>query len=58
MSLPAWLQSDGAWIAIGASVLFVVAGVVMHRVFLNILKQPPGETPSPGEPPNESRPYE
>jgi len=27
-----------AWIAIGVSVLFVVAGVVMHRVFVNILK--------------------
>ena len=52
MSLPAWLQSDGAWIAIGASVLFVVAGVVMRRVFLNILKRPPEERP------NESRPHE
>lgn len=48
MSLPAWLQSDGAWIAIGASVLFVVAGVVMHRVFLNILKQPPRRNPFAG----------
>jgi len=27
-----------AWIAIGVSVGFVVAGVVMHRVFVNILK--------------------
>jgi hypothetical protein len=58
MGSPAWLQNDGAWIAIGVSVLFVLAGVVMHRVFLNILKQPPGETPSPGEPPNESRHHE
>jgi hypothetical protein len=27
-----------AWIAIGVSVGFVIAGVVMHRVFVNILK--------------------
>ena len=46
MSLPAWLQNDGAWIAIGISVLFVLAGLVMHRVFLNILKRPPEERPN------------
>ena len=27
-----------AWIAIGVSVGFVMAGVVMHRVFVSILK--------------------
>ena len=27
-----------AWIAICVSVGFVIAGVVMHRVFVNILK--------------------
>ncbi len=32
------LNTDGAWIAIGISVLFIVAGLVMHRVFVNILK--------------------
>lgn len=58
MSLPVWLQNDGAWIAIGISVLFVLAGGVMHRVFLNILKQPPGDPASPLAPPNESRPHE
>ena len=40
MQLPAWLQNDGAWIAIGVSVVFIVAGLVMHRVFLHILKNP------------------
>jgi peptidoglycan/LPS O-acetylase OafA/YrhL len=40
MHFPAWLQNEGAWIAIGVSVVFVVAGVVMHRVFLRILKSP------------------
>ena len=31
-------QSEGAWIALGVSVLFIVVGLVMHRVFINILK--------------------
>lgn len=34
-------QDPGTWIALGVSVLFVVAAIVMHRVFLRILKQPP-----------------
>lgn len=33
------LNSDGAWIAIGVSVLFIVAGLVLHRVFVNVLKK-------------------
>lgn len=35
----ALLSSDGAWIAIGVSVLFIVAGLVLHRVFVNVLKK-------------------
>jgi hypothetical protein len=31
-------REEGAWIALGVSALFVVAGVVMHRVFVRILK--------------------
>ncbi len=31
-------RNPEAWIAIGVSVGFVIAGVVMHRVFVNILK--------------------
>jgi len=42
--MPAWLQNEGAWIAIGISLVFVVAGWAMHRVFLRILKAP---TPQP-----------
>ena len=57
MGLPAWLQNAGAWIASGTSVLFVLAGVVMHRVFVNILKRPPGDT-SLSAPPRESRSHE
>jgi len=33
------LNTDGAWIAIGISVFFIVVGVLMKRVFINILKQ-------------------
>ena len=34
-------QDPGLWIALGISALFVVVGFAMHRVFVNILKQPP-----------------
>jgi hypothetical protein len=47
--MPVWLQNEGAWIAIGISLMFVVAGWVMHRVFLRILKNP---VPPPASPPN------
>ncbi|WP_439114771.1 hypothetical protein [Hydrogenophaga sp.] len=47
--MPVWLQNEGAWIAIGISLVFVVAGWVMHRVFLRILKNP---APSPEPVPN------
>ncbi len=30
-----------AWLAVGVSVGFVIAGVVMHRVFVNVLKNEP-----------------
>lgn len=33
------LEIDGAWLAIGVSVLFIVAGLVLHRVFVNVLKK-------------------
>lgn len=46
----ALLDTDGAWIAIGISVLFVVVGVVMQRVFVNILKKSDGAVvPTPSE---------
>ena len=31
-------QNTEAWIALGISTLFIVVGLVMHRVFINILK--------------------
>jgi len=32
-------RDPGTWIALGVSALFVVAGFVMHRVFVRVLKQ-------------------
>jgi hypothetical protein len=32
-------QDEGTWIALGVSALFVLAGLVMHRVFVNVLKK-------------------
>lgn len=31
-------QGEGAWITLGVSALFIVVGLVMHRIFINILK--------------------
>lgn len=36
-------KGDGAWTAIGASVLILVVALVMHRVFVKILKTKPPE---------------
>jgi hypothetical protein len=33
------LDTDGAWIAIGVSVCFILAGLILHRMFLKILKK-------------------
>ncbi|WP_284309322.1 hypothetical protein [Hydrogenophaga electricum] len=47
--MPAWLNNEGAWIALGVSALFIVAGVVMHRVIKKVLQAPPPEDRSPHE---------
>lgn len=31
-------QDSGTWIAIGISVLFLVVGLVLHRVIIKVLK--------------------
>ena len=40
-----WQNTD-AWIALGVSVLFIVVGLVMHRIFINILKNSPKGLPN------------
>ena len=58
-------RDSGAWIALGVSLVFIVAGFAMHRVFLKILKTgspepsplPAGQaTPPPA--PNPPEPHE
>ena len=39
------LHGEGAWIVLGVSALFIVVGLVMHRVFINILKKGPKGPP-------------
>jgi len=38
-------QDPGTWVALGVSALFVVAALVLHRVFAKILKN--GSEPPP-----------
>ena len=48
----ALLRDEGAWIALGVSALFLIAGWVMHRVFVKILKSPspkPSSTDTPSD---------
>ena len=47
--MPVWLQNEGAWIALGVSLVFIVAGVVMHRVFKKVLQAPPPQENKPHE---------
>lgn len=48
-------QDPGTWIALGVSALFVVAGFVMHRVFVRVLKtpEPPAVDADPSVPPKD-----
>ena len=40
LDAPIW-RDAGTWIVLGVSLLFIVVGAVMHRVFLRVLKAPP-----------------
>ena len=52
----------GTWIALGVSVLFIVAGFVMHRVFVKILKngspEPSSSSAGPAQTPPATNPTE
>ncbi len=39
-------QDPGAWIAVGVSALFVVVALIMHRVFVKILKTGQADDPN------------
>jgi hypothetical protein len=55
-------RDTGTWIALGVSLLFIVAGFIMHRVFMKILKNgsPEPSPPSAGlaQPPPATNPPE
>jgi hypothetical protein len=40
-AVPVWLHHEGAWIALGVSLWFIVVGVSMHRVIRMVLQAPP-----------------
>ena len=51
-------RDPGAWIAIGVSALFIIVGLVMHRIFVKVLKKganpptlPPAAQTLPSAPP-------
>lgn len=41
--MPPILQNEGAWIALGISLFFLVAGEIMRRTIVKVLKD--GEKP-------------
>lgn len=45
-------RDPGTWIALGVSALFVVAGWVMHRVFVRVLKAPGPQAADAAAPPS------
>jgi hypothetical protein len=55
MALPPWLQNEGAWIALGVSLVFVVAALVMHRVVVHVLKTPSDDASQDPTPHPETR---
>ncbi|MBY0453665.1 MAG: hypothetical protein K2Q11_02125 [Burkholderiaceae bacterium] len=55
MASTLWTDS-GTWIALGVTAISIVVGVVMHRLFIKVLQQPPAEpttkaTDTPVSPP-------
>lgn len=49
MASTLWTDS-GTWIALGVTAISIVVGVVMHRIFIKVLQQPPAE-PAPSNQP-------
>ncbi len=49
---PIWHDS-GTWIVLGISLLFLVVGLVMHRIIMQVMRGPPPEatTAPPTTPP-------
>ena len=43
LDAPIW-NDAGTWIVLGISALFIVVGIVMHRVIMNVVRAPAPET--------------
>lgn len=46
LDAPIW-NDAGTWIVLGISLLFLVVGVVMHRIILQITRTPAPDKPQP-----------
>ncbi|MDI9857415.1 hypothetical protein [Comamonas sp. 17RB] len=46
LDAPIW-NDAGTWIVLGISLLFLVVGVVMHRIILQIARTPAPDKPLP-----------
>ena len=42
LDAPIW-NDAGTWIVLGISLLFIVVGIVMHRVIMKVLRAPQDE---------------
>ena len=42
LDAPIW-NDAGTWIVLGISLLFIVVGIVMHRVIMTVLRGPQGD---------------
>ncbi|WP_426148680.1 hypothetical protein [Polaromonas sp. DSR2-3-2] len=55
-------RDAGVWIALGVSLVFIIAGFVMHRVFVKILKtgspEPSPSSAGQAQPPPAPNPLE
>lgn len=53
---PIWHDS-GTWIVLGISLLFLVVGVVMHRIIMKVVRTPPPAEPPPASGQDPSPPH-
>ena len=42
LDAPIW-NDAGTWSVLGISLLFIVVGIVMHRVIMTVLREPQGD---------------
>ncbi len=50
LDAPIW-NDPSTWIVLGVSLLFLVVGIVMHRIIMKIVRTPPPEDVAAAKPP-------